>query len=784
MLRLDQCCSDTCLMQGMLIFNEVVPYSYFLLCHPGISSCLFTVIKVSYTTFLTNRSTMENPYLINKPECLPNSFHINPRDLIALPQGGLNPAVPQNKQLAAGWVVFGQLLSHDISSHRLTDAEGRPTLLLKSLYGAGPSLSPYLYVVYPEDWADTHSMRPPTPNNQQPDDYYFKDVKLRLRHKQGLYGMRFDVARDEHDIALMADCRNDQHFLLNQLHVALARFHNAVVDYLAYLIGVKTPDIRSLNRSELFRAARALTIQCYQEVILKDYLPRMIQQAEVLLSPDYSFQLFNPDAAPLLMPEFSDAALRMGHSQVSEEYEFPFDQRRYIFTEKVGRKDLRGYRDMLEADPKLYMDWHWFFDLGYGMRPQGSSAIDPIMVAPLGDMPAIPVGANNIAVVDALRFFSTCPGMEYATALLPEADWLTQGDMQHWPGAGSTPVIEQLPLWAYLMLEAQLKAGGKRLGPLGSIILAEQLRWVLSHDQIRVYEMLHNLPLVYQNRPDVVLEPLLAFMGWRSLAPSYTAIHYPDDHFGMQDLLEFPNYVERVIALHRESPPVAAPNPLLRPVAYDEEEYRPEPVPASTDPQNLTPTTYAPGFDTNELEAMFEERIYEGAENMLFYFSRSAIANRIAHTPTTPTPKEGVEGVTFTFGLLNSNLVLMAWATNDKQVHVSGTSILLSVSPFSVTIQTYASLVDALKNSDFQAVKDLTSGPAYNFDRQALLDLLFTDATASNSGNLTFTLYTGPVKPDTTNTSQGINLNLYVDGNSQARGAGYAFSHPKYCYYQ
>lgn len=726
---------------------------------------------------------MENLYLIQKPGCPIPAFQFNPRDLIALPQGGLNPAVPQNKQLAAGWVVFGQFVSHDISSHRLTDAESRPTLLLKSLYGGGPALSPYLYVTYPEDWIGTNSMRPPTPNDQQPDEFYFKDVKLRLRHQKGVYGLRYDVARDDHDMALMADNRNDQHLLLNQFQVAMIRFHNAVVDYLAHLAGLKTPGIRHLSSTELFRAARAITIKCYHEIILKDYLPRVLSDAAYLLSPDYNFHLFNSAESPMLMPEFSDAALRMGHSQVSEEYLFPFDQRRYIFFKGTQLNDLRGYRDVLLNDPKLFMDWHWYFDLGYGMRPQSSSAIDPILVAPLGEMPAIPVGASNIAVVDALRFFTTCTGMFYAKALLSPEDWLTQEDMQHWPGSGKTQSIESLPLWAYLMLEAQQKAGGEKLGPLGSMILAEQLRWVLSYDQVRVYDMMQSLPLVYRSQPDINLDPLLAFTAWRSLAPAYAPMHHPDDYFGIHDLLEFPDYVERIIALHREHPPVLTTEPILRPMAYDEEEERPEPVPASTDPQNLSPGTYTPVFDSNELEEMFETGIYEGAENILFYFSRTAIANRIAHSPNTPTPKTGVEGVTFTFVLQNNNLVLTAWATNDKQVYVSGTSILVSGSPITITPETYATLVEDLKDSDFQKVKDLTSTQAYNFDRQALLDLLFTDATVSNTGNLTFNLYTGPVKPDTTNTSQGINLNLYVDGNSQSRGAGCAFSHPKYCYY-
>src|SRR5919197_2255211 len=147
---------------------------------------------------------------------------------------------------AAGWPLFGQFVTHDITADRSpvthhADPEAirnfrTPRVNLECLYGGGPVGSPYLY---------------------RRDD----PAKLLLSESQR------DVPRNAEGIALIGDPRNDVHLFVNQLHVLWIRVHNLLVDRLRE---------DGAPESEVFDEARRAAMWHYQWILLAAYLPGLI----------------------------------------------------------------------------------------------------------------------------------------------------------------------------------------------------------------------------------------------------------------------------------------------------------------------------------------------------------------------------------------------------------------------------------------------------------------------------------------------------------------------------
>ena len=114
--------------------------------------------------------------------------------------------------------------------------------------------------------------------------------------------------------ALIPDPRNDENLIVAQTHVAMIRFHNAVVDALP----ASVPD------AQRFREARKRVTLHYQWLLRHDYLPRIVDPAVVDDVFTNGRALVEPDAGPTDVPtmpvEFSIAAFRLGHSMVRSAY--------------------------------------------------------------------------------------------------------------------------------------------------------------------------------------------------------------------------------------------------------------------------------------------------------------------------------------------------------------------------------------------------------------------------------------------------------------------------------
>lgn len=386
--------------------------------------------------------------------------------------------MPQNPKISAGFTYFGQFLAHDLSSQRLTTIDGSPgecRINLYSLYGAGPAMMPYLYLHYPQELETLEERNVALPDNNK---YFYKGIKFRYRWNTFNGQRYYDVCRDDQEIALMADARNDQHFILSQFHIAMLHFHNAVADYFA------NKSEHKLKGDELFLQTRSVVVQCYRWVVVHQYLKLLVNDYRLvdnLLRDKASFLIFNPDEKPVLMPEFTEAALRVGHSQVREGYKF--EKFHPLFEQSAAGSDLRGFLNRLDNANAIEMNWKFLFNFPGERRALKSMAIDYFIVEALHKLPFMS-RSRDLSKRDLSKkipaAFEYAGKLNLSNPLTPaEISNVLNEDKANYGSEVSIKNLHEIPLWLYLLMEAKIKGDGKNLGELGSRIVAEQIIWVL-----------------------------------------------------------------------------------------------------------------------------------------------------------------------------------------------------------------------------------------------------------------------------------------------------------------
>lgn len=343
---------------------------------------------------------------------------------------------------AAGWPFFGQLIAHDVTADRSpldhTAAEGvgnfrTPRLNLECLYGAGPVGAPYLY------------------DRDDP-------AKLLL----GAGG--WDAPRNAQGTALIGDPRNDVHLFVNQLHVALIRAHNAVVDHL-----------RASGAAEagVFDEARRTLLWHYQWVVLNEFATSLAGEALMaeLLDTPMAARLVRE---PAISYEFADAAFRYGHSQVRQ---------RYRINDRSGElamfPDLIGFRPVPR---ERAIDWRLLFDMPGAAPAQRAERIDGRMPAALIALPHDVTGDvddpsyRSLASRDLQRGLATAlpSGEAVARALGVRVLTPEEVGLPGWRG--------ETPLAFYIEREADMLGEGDRLGPVGGRIVAGTLLAIADGD--------------------------------------------------------------------------------------------------------------------------------------------------------------------------------------------------------------------------------------------------------------------------------------------------------------
>ena len=395
-------------------------------------------------------------------------------------------------QIPAGFTYVGQFVDHDltfdktknvvfgdnVSPAELIQARS-PSLDLDSVYGNGPN--------------DPGSM-----NLYELDGLHLKMGKTIAA--QGFPGKQgFDLPRGDGTTlaqqrqAIIADERNDENLAIAQLHLAMIRFHNRVVDTL-------DPGIPPANR---FGRARQKVVKHYQWMLKTDYLPRICAPGVVNNVFNQGRKAFEPNADPMEVPtmpiEFSVATFRLGHSMIRDAYNWnvAFDfgtgtlDWLFIFTALSG--NLGGFQRLAA---NWTADFRRLFDFSEtpAARPalvvpaaqfNRAMRIDTKIANTLGTLPNLTGPDANLALRNLKRakMVKLATGQQMVTFLKNKGvnvTKLTNAQIRDGNNGASldglTPaqrslLFQRTPLWFYILREAEFN-GGKLKG-VGARIVAE-----------------------------------------------------------------------------------------------------------------------------------------------------------------------------------------------------------------------------------------------------------------------------------------------------------------------
>jgi len=408
---------------------------------------------------------------------------------------GLSENNLNNPNMTAGVTFFGQFLDHDLTlalkAPLLENTHPRQTTNfrtaefdLDSVYGNGPTGSPELY--------DTSS----------------RDIKFKVeaipesKAVSRLGAERFDLPRDADNNAIIADSRNDENVLISQFHLAMLKFHNAVVDRLR-----AEPANASRSAQDIFKEAQQQVRWHYQWIVLNEFLPLTIGQDrvdEILRNGPRFYKVTDrtqdsffrsPRREPLIPVEFAVAAYRFGHSQIRPSYRLNFGAApgseffAFVFDDSadpssLDPNDMRGGK----RAPRRFVDWQTFFKFDeVNFRP--NKKIDTKLSSPLFLLPgskgiAVPGlpgnGIQSLASRNLMRHVNFGIPSGQAIARVMGVRVLTPVQLAELAPFG---MDRSTPLWYYILKEAEVLEDGLRMGPVGSRIVGKVFIGLLKADK-------------------------------------------------------------------------------------------------------------------------------------------------------------------------------------------------------------------------------------------------------------------------------------------------------------
>jgi hypothetical protein len=371
-------------------------------------------------------------------------------------------------RLFAGFTFIGQFIDHDITFDNtplaLQQADPDATVNfrtprydLDSVYGRGPVNEPQFY---------------------DPSD---RD-KLWVRPNVNAVE---DMPRDGSGRAIIPEPRNDENLIIIQLHKAVARFHNRIVDY-ARAQGVR--------REWVFETARRLTRWHYQWAVIHDFMPRFVGDDLVGANgsvyrevagkpPAINLSYYRPtnrNGRPFMPVEFAVAAYRFGHSIIRPFYVLNDRGAVPVFGPEGGF-NLNGGRP-IPSD--LVIEWKNILPVDPNFPARKPRKIDTKLSLPLTSLPGSvvppPDPTVHLAVRNTLRgkHVGLPSGQQVARAMRLNAPSNAALGLSSDPGWGG-----EAPLWYYILKEAELPPNNaERLGPVGGRIVAEVLVGLLQRD--------------------------------------------------------------------------------------------------------------------------------------------------------------------------------------------------------------------------------------------------------------------------------------------------------------
>jgi hypothetical protein len=404
---------------------------------------------------------------------------------MAEPGPGIEDPAAHDSSVDAGMTYVGQFIDHDITldvSSSLdvsTDAETihnmrSPSLDLDSVYGRGPALDLFLF--------DTPGAgENPTAIKMQ----LGTNLDSGPGGPGGPAGMGGMVLHNDRDVprlispdhtAIIGDPRNDENLVIVQLHHAMLRFHNRVVDSV----------VASGFTGDVFVEAKRIVTHHYQWAVVNDFL-KTICGAQAVADADAATAGVAVNS-PFRMPvEFSVAAYRFGHSMIRDQYwvNFNFPQASLAQVFQFNRNPH------LPVRTNWIVDFNAFFQTGVPVPVFNKARkIDTGLANGLTALPELTGLMARLAERNLLRGLALglpsgqAMATSFGIAPLTSAEILqglpnSQADALK---ARGQALLKRTPLWFYVLREAAVLRNGEQLGPVGGRIVAETFFTMLRRD--------------------------------------------------------------------------------------------------------------------------------------------------------------------------------------------------------------------------------------------------------------------------------------------------------------
>ena len=298
---------------------------------------------------------------------------------------------------------------------------------------------------------------------------------------------------------LIPDSRNDENLVVAQFHVAMIRFHNATVDWVA-----RHEPWSATTQRELFDRAQQLVRYHYQWLVVHDYLRTLTKPGVLDAVLATGPKLFRPARRVSMPLEFAVAAFRFGHSMVRGTYDYNVNFTRNgpggtATLDQLFQFTGNGGLSPSPANPQPALPSNWpiewarFTDKGDAAAFRKARKIDPFLADGLGDLlnegnaAAGPVRAllKHLAQRNLLRGYMLAIPTGEAVAKALRARPLTPEQLRRNASPEVVAALDDLdgtPLWYYVLKEAEVQGNGNFLGEVGSRVLVETFLYLLRLD--------------------------------------------------------------------------------------------------------------------------------------------------------------------------------------------------------------------------------------------------------------------------------------------------------------
>jgi hypothetical protein len=251
----------------------------------------------------------------------------------------------------------------------------------------------------------------------------------------------------------------------------------------------------------VFPEARRIVTWHYQWMVLHDFVERLTGEGTVarILHDGRKFYRFK--TRPYMPVEFSAAAYRLGHSMVRQTYNynrvFPDADFSLLFgftglsgqiLGELAPQPPQGPLPVAVLPSNWIIDWRRFYELDQStddpaFARNASRLLDPLLVEELHDLPN---DGGDLALRNLRRGVSLGLPSGQAVAEAIGVEPLTSDEIATGPdgqAARDGGLHTATPLWYYILKEAKLRAGGRKLGPVGAAIVSEVFVGLVHGDQ-------------------------------------------------------------------------------------------------------------------------------------------------------------------------------------------------------------------------------------------------------------------------------------------------------------